>query len=299
MLKSVYCIVLNWNGKHFLKSCLDSLLRSNYKNVKFILVDNGSTDGSQAFIKKNYPNVKLIENKENLGWAEANNKGVDFALKNNADCVFILNNDLIVERNCLDILVAELFANPKISIVGPKIYLSKKGKKTKTISFAGGNFTSNRYFGVHRGINKLDKGQFEKKIATEFITGAAIMIKSNIIRQIGGFDKRFFIYYEEADFCKRVTVRKSKILFVPKAIAYHEFSGTIKINSPLQNYYTTRNHYLFVEKNAPWSVKLREWLRTPKTIFEFLINKDQVTKKYSLLGIRDYYLRRFGKRIYW
>ena len=297
MRENIYCVVLNWNGKHFLKNCLESILSSDYKNIGIVLVDNASTDGSVAFVEKNYKRVKIIANKSNLGWTGGNNKGVKYALKQKADAIFVLNNDTVITKNCISQLSKILFSKESIGIVGPKIYLlDEKGKKTKTISFAGGRFTKNRYFGVHVGNNKKDTGKFEKVKESEYITGAAILIKRKVFEKIGFFDDKYFIYYDESDFCLRARKTGFSIYIQPKAVAYHAFSGTVEVNSPFQKYYTTRNHYLFVERNAPMRVKLREWLRTPKTAYEF-IKKD--FDRYSLLGIRDYYLRNFGKRRYW
>lgn len=298
MYGKIFCIVLNWNGKRFLKGCLDSVLSSDYEDLHVVVVDNASTDGSAQFIKTNYKKVKLIKNKSNLGWTGGNNKGVEFALKNKADAVFVLNNDTKIDKKCISILAKELFRNKTNGIVGPKIYLtSSKGTKTKKISFAGGKFTKNRYFGVHIGNNKIDEGQYNTIRSSEFITGAAMMVRSQVFNEIGKFDDSFFIYYDEADFCMRAKKAGFKIHIIPKAHVYHAFSGTVELNSPFQKYYTTRNHFLFVEKNAPVEVKVREFLRTPKTILEFF--RGNPNDKYSLLGLRDYYLRKFGKRIYW
>lgn len=299
MEKKIYCIVLNWNGKRFLKGCLDSVFASTYKNLSVVVVDNGSNDGSCEFVEKNYKNAVLIKNKKNLGWTGGNNKGIKYALKNKAKAVFILNNDTQIGEKCIEQLAKVLFEKDSTGIVGPKIYLSVKGKKTKRISFAGGKFTANRYFGVHIGNNKIDIGKYNKIKKTEFVTGAAIMIRCELFESIGLFHDDYFIYYDEADFCIRAQKKGNNVLFVPKAKVYHAFSGTVELNSPFQHYYTTRNHFLFVEKNAPWNVKIREILRTPKTAYEFYISKDNSKRKYSLLGIRDYYLRRFGKRVYW
>jgi hypothetical protein len=299
MEKKVYCIVLNWNGKRYLKNCLDAVIASSYKNLKIIVVDNGSTDGSGEFVKANYKQITLIKNRSNMGWTGGNNKGIKYALKNGADVIFILNNDTEIEKRCIEELLAVLESREDIGVVGPKIYLSVNGKKTKRISFVGGKFTPNRYFGIHKHNNKIDTGKYNKVKETDFITGAAIMVKSNVFKKVGLFDDKYFIYYDEADFCVRTRENGYKIFIVPKGIVYHEFSGTVELNSPFQNYYTTRNHYLFVEKNAPWNVKIREFLRTPKTAYEFYKSADKNRRKYSLLGIRDYYLRRFGKRTYW
>ncbi len=297
--KKISCIILNWNGKQYLKDCLDSVLSSSYKNLKVIVVDNASTDGSSEFIKNNYKKVVVIENKTNLGWTGGNNKGIKYALGKKTDFIFILNNDTQIDKKCIEELAKEIDEKDEIGIVGPKIFLKVNGKKTNRISFAGGKFKPNRYFGVHIGNNKLDSKAYGKVKQTEFVTGAAIMIKNEVFKKVGLFDDKYFIYYDEADFCMRARKKGYKIFYVPTAHVYHDFSGTVELNSPFQNYYTTRNHYLFVEKNAPQSVKIREFLRTPKTAYEFFKSKDRNIKKYSLLGIRDYYLRRFGKRTYW
>lgn len=300
MYEKVYCLVLNWNGKHFLEKCLDSVLAADYKNLHLVVVDNGSTDGSQSFVKKNYKNIYLLENKKNLGWAEGNNRGISYALKKNADFIFLLNNDTFINSKCISHLAFELSQNKMNGIVGPKILImDERYKKTRKISFGGGKFTKNRYFGVHINNNKIDLKAIAKCANSEFITGAAMMIRRSVFEKIGLFDRSYMFYYEDADFCVRARNSNFKIRYVPSAFIYHLFSGSIKLNSPMQNYYTTRNHYLFVERNAPIAIKMRELLRTPKTIFEFYKSKDQIIKKYSLLGIRDYYLRRFGKRTYW
>ena len=297
MTPKVFVVVLNWNGKKFLKRCLQSLQESTYK-AQIILVDNGSQDGSASYVGKYFPKVMVIRNNENLGWTGGNNAGVRLALSQKADAVFILNNDTYVTKHAIALLVKKLFSKKHIGIVGPKIFFDKKSGG-KLISFAGGYFTKNRYFGKHKGSNEIDKGQHETEEPSEFITGAAIMVKREVFKAIGLFDDTYFIYYDEADFCLRARKKKFQIVFVPQAHVYHAFSGTVAIGSAFQHYYTTRNHYLFVERQAPFSVKLREWLRTPKTLWEFLKSSDAIKKKYSLLGIRDYYFRRFGKKVYW
>ncbi len=299
MDKKVFCIILNWNGKQYLEECLDSVFDSTYKNLTVILVDNNSNDGSSTFVKRNYKKAILIQNRSNLGWTGGNNRGIKYALRKKADFIFILNNDTQIDKRCIEELVKEIDMKDDIGIVGPKILLKVNGKKTNRISFAGGKFKPNRYFGIHIGNNKLDSKMYGKVKQTEFVTGAAIMIKSEVFKKVGLFDDKYFIYYDEADFCMRARKKSYKIFYVPTAHVYHAFSGTVELNSPFQNYYTTRNHYLFVEKNAPQSVKIREFLRTPKTAYEFFRSKDRNKKKYSLLGIRDYYLRRFGRRTYW
>lgn len=295
MSKRIYVVVLNWNGKKFLNNCLSALQRSTYA-ISIVLVDNDSSDNSVQFVEKKFPNVHIIKNKHNFGWTGGNNIGIKYALSKKADAVLVLNNDTRIEKNAIKLLVSKLFSESRIGIVGPKIYFENKKNK---ISFAGGTFTKNRYFGIHRGSNEIDKGQYDGNENTDFITGAAIMIKKEVFEKIGFFDDRYYIYYDEADFCLRARDNYYKIKIVQDACVHHAFSGTVSSGSAFQHYYTTRNHFLFVETHAPLEVKIRELLRTPKTVFEFIKSRNDPKKKYSLLGIRDYYLRRFGERTYW
>ena len=126
-----------------------------------------------------------------------------------------------------------------------------------------------------------------------------MLVKNQVFKKIGLFDESYFLYYEDVDFCFRGRKAGYLSVFVPNSIVYHKFGATSKIGSPLHNYYTTRNHYIFVEKYAPLKEKMRELFRTPKTITEFFLSKDEVRKKYSILGVRDYFLRRFGEKRYW
>lgn len=292
----MFVIVLNWNGKKIIKKCLDSLFKISHAKITIIIVDNNSLDGSIEFIKKYYPNITIIRNNNNLGWAGGNNVGIDYALRHKAKSIMLLNNDVIVDRKSIEILYKKLCSKKEIGIVGPITYWY--GKK-KIIADAGGIIKKNRFFGINRAAGENDIGQYGNDQVVDFISGSVMLVKTEVFKKIGFFDERFFLYYEDADFCIRAKKANYLSIFVPQAIVFHKFAGTVGLGSPLHNYYTTRNHYLFVEKEAPLTVKLHEWLRTPKTFYEFLGSKDDRKRKYSILGIRDYYLRRFGRRRYW
>src|SRR5438105_672556 len=122
----VYIVVLNWNGKKFIENCLSSILQSTYKNIRVLIVDNNSYDGSDGFIKKHFAKVLLVKNKRNLGWAGGNNVGIDLALKNRADAILLLNQDTKIDKRAISYLVQSLYADSKIGIIGPKIYTSQK-----------------------------------------------------------------------------------------------------------------------------------------------------------------------------
>jgi len=294
-MNKVFIIIVNWNGKKILATCLSSIIKADLKNApQIVVVDNNSTDGSQEMVRKSFPKTALLQNKTNLGWAGGNNVGIKYVLRKNAKYVLLLNNDVTIDKNTIPELISSFNKVKNIGIVGPKTYYDNKSKNI--IADAGGLIEKNRFFGVNRGQGEKDLGQYKGSFETDFISGSAMMVKSEVFEKVGFFDESFYLYYEDTDFCLRAKKCGYLSIITSKAIVYHKFGQTSKIGSPLHNYFTTRNHFLFVQKHAPFRVKLKEFIRTPKTAYEFLRSNNG---KYSLLGIRDYYLRKFGKQIYW
>lgn len=299
--RTITAVVINWNRKDLTFACLKSLepVVKRNKNFSIILVDNASKDDSvKSFKNLNKKNnlFTLIVNKQNKGWAGGHNVGITHALKKGADAIFVLANDATVENNTISKLSDVLFSDKNIGIVGPKIYFPNS--KKIIIANAGGMIRKHRYFGYDQGMGEKDRGQYDDITSPDFITGAGMLIKKEVFKKVGFFDDVLFVYYEDTDFCYRTKKAHFTLRLVPDAILYHEGGATTVFGSPLHAYYTTRNHLLFVERHAPLSVKFREFLRTPKTILELIRSKEK-NKKFLLLGIRDYYLRRFGQQTYW
>ena len=293
MNRKMFVIILNWNNKKLTSKCLHSVFRTigAHPFIEVIVVDNASKDGSISYLKKIYKKVIFIQNKDNLGYAGGNNVGIRYAMKHDADIVALLNNDVVVTPGFFKELLDVITMNPKIGIVGPKTYYQNKNK---IIEDAGGKL-SHRYFGINRGQSEKDTGKYNKISKVDYVSGSAMAIDTAVIKKIGLLDERFFLYYEDGDFCLRARKAGYKCVYVPNAVQYHIGGASTKMGSSLHEYYNVRNHLLFIEKNAPLKVRLREIFRLPKTVFEFV----RANKKYALLGLRDYYLRRFGKRMYW
>lgn len=293
--KKVYVIVLHFGNFSKTLRCLLELHKTkSFHNLTILVVDNNSNTFDLKKLSP-FPLVKIFTNEKNLGWSGGNNKGIRHALKNDSDAVFLINNDVVIRVSQIDMLINSLFSKPTIGIVGPKSYFLKE---KNIIADAGGVIKRNRFFGINRGHKKKDSTQFKKTEKIDFVSGSAMLIKTEVLKKIGLFDERFFLYYEDADFSFRAKKFGFESYVIGEAVANHEFGASSKMGSPLHNYYTTRNHLLFLEMHAPFKTKLKEYLRLPKTIFE-LINSDQIKKRYSLLGIRDYMLRRFGQQTYW
>jgi GT2 family glycosyltransferase len=221
----VSIIIVNWNGKKFLDSCLGSLSTIAYKNVEIIFVDNASSDRSVEFVKANYPKVVIIHNKKNLGLSG----GHDVAFKKaKGDAVLLLNTDTIVGKRFLNELVAVLFSNQEYGGVQPKLIIPKYNVIDSIGSFflPGGNL-------YHFGREKNPHLGIYNKTMEIFSTKAACMlIKTTVLKKTGLFDKDFFVYFEDTDLCMRIWLAGYKVIYTPKTIVYHKGGGASKQMPP-------------------------------------------------------------------
>ncbi|MCE7699873.1 MAG: glycosyltransferase family 2 protein [Methanobacterium paludis] len=191
----------------------------------------------------------LIENDKNYGFAEGNNIGIRYAVKNlNPDYVLFLNNDTVVDKDFLREMVETGESDENIGIVGPKIYYYDD---PQTIWCIGGKISWKFARGVHIGINEFDKGQYEEEKKFDYISGSAFLIKTEVLKKTGLMDKNFFLYFEETDLALRASKIGYKSVYTPKAKIRHKVSrsgGGIKEEIGL--YYITRNRWLFMKKWA-------------------------------------------------
>lgn len=227
--------------------------------------------------------------KENLGYGGGINRILRKILKQ-YDYFFIVNPDVIVHKNCVNLLHETLKKNPKVGIVGPKI-LDEKGN----IWSIGGELDKKRYSGGLIGYGEKNGLTFltTKVIPVDFISGTAMLIRKEVFEKVGLFVENYFLYYEDVDFCLRARKAGWEMAVSPQAAITHFASSTIGKNSPMQQYYMGRNHLYIAEAYGSFYVKLHELFRLPKTIYSAR------KKRYELLGIRDYLLRRKGQYDYW
>src|SRR4030066_519206 len=215
--------IINLNGKDYLGECLASIKEMEYPmdKLEIIVVDNGSTDGSVELIKENYPDIKIIKNSKNMGFAYANNQ----AAKNGAgQYVAFLNNDTRVDRNWLIELLKPIYCNDITVASGSKV-LSMDGK---TLDFAGSmiNFEG-KGFQIDYGV-PVDKDKHNEYRYFPFVNGGAMLINRQVFLEAGGFDEDFFAYYEDVDLGWRLWILGYKVIFSPKSIVYHHHHGTSK-----------------------------------------------------------------------
>ena len=217
-LPDVSIVVPNWNGKHHLDRCFESLNQLSYPgHVELILVDNGSVDGSVAHMRRRFPRVELIENVSNTGFAAACNAGAD---RSRSEVVAFLNNDMRVEPDWLTQLVEPIAA--KETRCTASLILSWDGS---VVNFGGGamNFHG---IGIQQGMNDADVEAYRKADDTLFACGGAMAIDRDLFLRCGGFDNEFFAYYEDVDLGWRLWVIGETVRYVPTSIAYHHHSAT-------------------------------------------------------------------------
>jgi GT2 family glycosyltransferase len=286
----VTIVISNWNGKKDTVECLESIRKIGYPNYEVILIDNASTDGSSVFLRKKFPEIKLFDNKENLGFAGGNNVGIQYAMKKGTDYVLLLDNDTKVDQNFLTELVEVSQNNPRIGIVGPKIYFYHNPKQIVCIG-ANFNFWTGQSSLI--GYKQFDNGQFDTIRYVDYVSGCALLIKRDTIKKIGILYARYHSYYEETEWCVRAREAGYKVCSVPKAKIWHKVSTTARKISGYSQYYKTRNRFWFMKRNSS-SVQfisfviyffLKDFLMTSGSLI--VIHKDSKLLQSFLKGIFD------------
>jgi len=238
--------VINWNNYDDTRECLVSLKGVLYQDYTVVVIDNSSSDSSDEKIRKEFPEFIHIRNHENLGFAEGNNIGIERAMHDGADYVWILNNDVTVKPDSLTELVSAAKTYDKIGILGPKVYYYHD---TQKIFSAGAKIIRWSGRSVSLGQNEYDEGQYDKAGPADYISGCSLFASVKMFRDIGLFDVRYFMYYEETDLAVRARKRGWKVMYIPKSIVLHKHASTVKKLSLLSDYYICRNNLLFVWKN--------------------------------------------------
>ncbi|MFH1876766.1 MAG: glycosyltransferase family 2 protein [Candidatus Omnitrophota bacterium] len=245
----IFIVLLNWNGLRYTPACLTSIGAIDYSNYEVIVVDNASTDGSSKVIKKLFPEIVLIENHTNLGYAGGNNVGIRYALKSGADYIFILNNDTLVNREILSVLVAAALNEKNAGSLGCKIVYYEDSSR---LQHAGGIITDKSIMhAFNRGEREQDCGQYDTIAQVDYITGAAIFLSRSTIEKVGFFDERFFLYWEDTDFGLRIKNAGLRNIYVPAARVRHKVAAsTDNAAHPGIYYYLSRNRLLFAKKHG-------------------------------------------------
>ena len=292
----VVIVILNTNRREDTLECLGSLEQSSYPTQKIIVLDNASTDGSVEAIQAGFPHVEILHLTRNAGYAGNNNVGISAALEQGADWVLVLNEDTILNPDCITQMVAAGESDQHIGIVGPLVY---HHNEPNVIQSAGGALGTN-WEAQHLGQNEDDIGQYTMPHAVKWVSGCAIMVRRSAIEQHGMLDERFFYYWEEVEWCLRIGAAGWIIQHVPAARLWHKGVQRNYAPKPSVAYYNTRNRFLMLEKlQAPIRVRLGTWLQVLRTLASYSLRPKWRTMRAhrdaQWRGLVDFLCRRWGQ----
>lgn len=299
-MQKVLISILHYKNQEATLKCLDSLEKSDKSGlaIELLLIDNDSPE-KLSVDESRFPSLKIrtMYLEENLGFAGGHNLAFDYLLNNDFDFLLLLNNDTVVKRDTIVELVKASARHSKVGITVPKIYFTKNHEFHKArykqeelgrvIWYAGGKTDWNNIISSHIGVDEVDNGQFDEEGITEFATGACMLISRKAIEDVGDFDEKFFLYYEDGDLNMRMKKHGYSILFAPKAVVWHNNAGSSGSGSKLQDYYISRNRMLFGMRYAP--------LRARISLIRESLSLLKSGREWQKRGITDYYLKRFGK----
>ncbi len=252
----VAVLLLNWNGVELTVPCIESLQKGTIIPTQIIVVDNASVDNSVNILKEKFPFIELIQNQTNLGFTGGNNIGFKKILSDHYDYIWVLNNDTLVDKNCLYNLLEAMQADISIAAVSGKILYDDP---TDIIWYAGSVLNKNTLRSKHKGEMQKDLGQYDIQEDVPFISGCCMLIRRNVLETVGLFDNNFFAYSDDFDWCLRAKSMGLRLRYIPKAMIYHKVSASFKktttnknggTSSPFAIYLTTRNRLYIIRKHA-------------------------------------------------
>lgn len=238
MEKLISIIIVNWNGLLYLDECISSLINQTYKNFEIILVDNASSDESVSFVRNTFPQVQIIKNDANFGFAKGVNIGIEHS---SGEYIALFNQDAVAEKDWLLTLFNILDSSEKIAAVAGKVY------------YYGSNYGDNTIFCTWSKIDPFSAFPYnynndEPSAEVDYLSGCAFLTKREIIKEVGFLDSGYFLYFEETDWCARMIRAGYSLVYVPDAIVWHVVSSSIK-NYEIKENYMVRNRFRFAIKN--------------------------------------------------
>ena len=244
----VYIIIINLEGFHDTQRCLLSLRLLAYANKEIIVIDNGSKGDDVLRLRGLFPEAKILSTEVNGGFAAGNNIGMEIALREGADYIFLLNNDTEILPDTLKILVEQAEKDSSIGIIGPAIYDLADPQR---LSITSGRVNLMNGVSSSEELEKMHKGKDVEGIDIQFVAGCALLIKRSVIEQIGMLDETFFLYYEDVDWCLRASNGGFRTVYLSRAKVLHKRSSSVKTGSAFQIYHLIRSKMIFLRKYSP------------------------------------------------
>jgi len=211
---AVTILILTWNALPFLPTCLETLFVQDYPHFSVMVLDNDSTDGTPEWVRTHYPAVQVVENVRNLGFAAGNNVGLRQV---ETPFVVLVNPDVELAPDWLTQLLAPMRQDATIGVAGCKVY----EPDGCTLQHAGGYITFPQALPGHHGLGEVDAAHFDAARDVEYVIGAAFALRRDLVEHVGLFDEGYFLYFEDADYCRRVHAANQRVVYVPDARLIH------------------------------------------------------------------------------
>ncbi len=291
----VWILVLHWRGVDLTRACLDSVQKLTYGNYRVLLVDNGSDDHDGDKLAKEFPSVTLLRLSENFGFAGGCNRGMEYCLNNKAELIWLVNNDAKVASDSLSILLEQAKLNPKAGALGGAVVDSLVADQKHVEASRGTiNFRAAK--------TKVVSQVVTEPVNCDWLHGSNLLLRASTLQEVGLFDERYFLYFEDTELCHRINLKGWKCLFVPDALIEHLGSASTQDSRKhWRSYYYIRNRFLFFNtylKGAaalPANLNMLTHVARHALVLPFRGPDGQNKLRAELLGARDYFSRKFGK----
>ena len=292
----VTIVILNYNQDKETARCLEEVHRLTYPNCEVLVVDNGSRQNPEPLLKDRFPKVHWERLQENAGFAGGCNHGIRWGLSRGAEAILLLNNDAVIEVDFLEKMVASAYADPKTGVVGGVIYPSS-GPVEPFLAGMRFDFLQAKILRIVPEPSQA--GGIGGGCSVPAVSGSALLIKKELLDKIDLLDERFFIYFEETDFCYRARKSGMQVIYHPDVRIQHEEGSTFGRGSPTFRYFYTRNRLLFLSKHCPfwirpWSFSVRILQDLLLFVILWLQGKREASRAVRY-GFVDYWKGRFGK----
>jgi GT2 family glycosyltransferase len=274
-------VIVHYHQDKETRECLQSLLKVKAEGFQWsvVVVDNGSKLPFQLPPRLQNPHFEVIRSESNLGFTGGNNLGIHYALeKYNPDHVLLLNNDTIVTPQFLIDLYKATKKHPKWGMINPKIYFYpgmefhpgySAAEKGHVLWFAGGCLDWTHLDAFHKGVDEVDRGQFDEAQTTDFVTGCCLLVRRQVLETVGLLDEDYFLYSEDVDWSLRTKQSGFELGYWPQSVIWHKNAGSSGgAGSPLHVYYQSRNRLLLAWRYGSWRTRLTalrlglNWLRS-------------------------------------
>jgi GT2 family glycosyltransferase len=249
-------VIVNHNLKDSLRETLESFQKVNYPDLRIVVSDNASTDGSQEMVRTMFPAVQLLAHETEQGYARAASLGMQ-ALLPDTKYIFSTTNDVIVDPEIINALVDYAEAHPETGVLGTKIYFFDR---PDVLWHAGGVIHPLHAHSFHRGWERKDRSRYDSVRECDYVTGCGFLLRSEALGRVGCFKEDLVFYSEDAELCYRIREAGYRIVYVPTAKMWHKTGTTLAKNRPVQLRYSTRNGLYLIQRHKVGHYPLSLWV---------------------------------------